>query len=186
MKRCSKCGLVKEESEFYHHKTTKDGLTLQCKQCMTEYRHSHKEHYRSYMTLRRASDNETIKEVRRRSSGNHPEWRMYSQAKRRAAERGLDFNIELSDIIIPPVCPLLGVPFITGTKGNYEFTPSLDRIDPTKGYVKGNVWVITKKANSMKNSATKEELLTFVKNVIKYFGDNDIVQSSQETVSVTD
>ena len=38
----------------------------------------------------------------------------------------------------------------------------------------------------MKNSATKEELLTFVKNVIKYFGDNDIVQSSQETVSVTD
>ena len=88
--------------------------------------------------------------------------------------------------MIPPLCPLLNVPFVNGTKGDYEFTPSLDRIDPTKGYVKGNVWVITKKANSMKNSATRAELLTFVSNIIKYFGDNDIVQSSQETVSVTD
>lgn len=178
MKKCSKCGQIKDKSEFYHHRATKDGLTPQCKQCMTEYRHSHKEHYKNYMCERRAIDNETIKETRRNSARNHPEWRMYSQAKRRAKERGLEFNIELSDVVIPSTCPLLGVPFVNGTKGNYEFTPSLDRIDPTKGYVKGNVWVITKKANSMKNSATREELLTFVGNVIKYFGDNDIVQSS--------
>ena len=178
MKRCSKCKELKDESEFYHHASTKDGLTLQCKKCMSEYRASQREHYKKYMSMRRAVDNETIKEARRRSARSKPEWRMYTQAKRRAKERGLEFNIELSDIVIPDKCPLLGVPFVNGVKGDYEFTPSLDRIDPTKGYVKGNIWVITKKANSMKNSATKAELLTFVSNVIKYFGDGDIVQSS--------
>lgn len=177
MKRCSKCRELKDESEFYHHKSTKDGLTPQCKQCMSEYRATKRAHYKEYMAMRRATDNEVIKETRRKSARSHPEWRMYVAAKRRATEKGLDFNIEPSDIVIPERCPLLNVPFINGTKGNYEFTPSLDRIDPTKGYIKGNIWVITKKANSMKNSATKEELLTFVDNIIKYFGDNDIVQS---------
>lgn len=73
-------------------------------------------------------------------------------------------------------CPLLEVPFVAGEKGNYEYTPSLDRIDPNKGYVKGNVWVITKRANTMKNNATRAELLKFADNIYKYFRDNDIVQ----------
>jgi len=37
-------------------------------------------------------------------------------------------------------------------------SPSLDRIDPTKGYVKGNVWIISHKANTFKSYATHEEL----------------------------
>ena len=65
------------------------------------------------------------------------------------------------------MCPILEVPLEFGTKGNYEFSPSIDRIDNSKGYVKGNIQIISKKANSMKNSASAEELRTFCKNILK-------------------
>ena len=186
MKRCSSCGKLKDESEFYHYKSSKDGLTHQCKQCMSEYRTSKREHYREYMAYRREVDNETIKANRRKHYRNHPENRMLMQAKQRAKRRNLEFNLTIDDIVIPVKCPLLGVPFVLGVQGNYEYTPSLDRIDPNKGYIKGNVWVITKKANSMKNSATKEELLKFADNIYKYFGDNDIVQPIEKSIELQD
>ena len=93
---------------------------------------------------------------------------MVVRAKDRAAKRGLDFNLTVDDIEIPEVCPLLEIPIIIGNKDDYENSPSLDRKDNTKGYIKGNVWVISKKANSMKNSATPEELDIFCRNIVKY------------------
>lgn len=93
---------------------------------------------------------------------------MWKAAEKRAKERGLDFNIEESDIVIPKICPILEVPLEFGTKDNYNYSPSLDRIDNTKGYIKGNIQVISKKANTMKNSATLQELQTFCKNILRY------------------
>lgn len=98
---------------------------------------------------------------------------LWKRAKDRAEKQGLAFDIEESDVVIPEICPILEVPFEWGTKGEYEYSPSLDKIDPTKGYVKGNVCVISKKANSMKNSATYEELKKFCKNVLRYSLNND-------------
>lgn len=86
----------------------------------------------------------------------------------RAKAKGLEFNIDESDIVIPEICPILEVPIIVGTKGDYEYSPSIDRIDNSKGYIKGNVQIISKKANSMKNSANPDELITFCKNVLRY------------------
>ena len=186
MKRCSSCGKLKDESEFYHYKPSKDGLTHQCKQCMSEYRASKREHYKEYMAYRREVDNETIKANRRKHYRNHPESRMLMAAKQRAKNQGLEFNLTIDDIVIPDKCPLLEVPFVAGEKGNYEYTPSLDRIDPTRGYIKGNVWLITKRSNTMKNSATREELLKFDDNIYKYFGDNDIVQPIEKSIELQD
>lgn len=93
---------------------------------------------------------------------------LWFRAKQRAEKYKLDFNIEESDIIIPEICPLLEIPIKLGSKDNYESTPSLDRIDNTKGYVKDNIWVISKKANSMKNSASFKELACFCKNILRY------------------
>lgn len=93
---------------------------------------------------------------------------LLNMARRRAKLKGLEFNLTEDDIVIPKTCPILEVPLIVGTKDNYEYTPSLDRIDNSKGYIKGNVQVISKKANSMKNSASFAELEAFCRNVLRY------------------
>lgn len=95
---------------------------------------------------------------------------LFHQAKRRSRENGLEFNLDLNDIVVPELCPLLNIKLtsILG-KGQLQTNGSLDRIDPSKGYVKGNVWVISRKANTMKSNATKEELITFANNILASF-----------------
>jgi hypothetical protein len=100
----------------------------------------------------------------------------------RARVKGLEFNINESDIVIPETCPILEVPIVVGTKGDYEYSPSIDRIDNSKGYIKGNVQIISKKANSMKNSATPTELITFCKNILRYSLNN----TEKESIELQD
>jgi hypothetical protein len=89
---------------------------------------------------------------------------LYRSAKKRALQKGLEFNIELRDIHIPKKCSILKVPLICSTR----YSPSIDRIYPDKGYVKGNIAVISVLANSMKANATPKELLIFARNIKKY------------------
>ena len=98
---------------------------------------------------------------------HRPTSQMVSSAKMRAKKLGLDFNITPDDISIPEVCPILGIPLFKSDKqGANPNSPSLDRLIPKKGYVKGNVWVISKLANYTKNSASFEELFNFAMWVI--------------------
>ena len=83
------------------------------------------------------------------------EYKMWAAAKCRAKKKGLPFNIEISDIIIPEKCPLLGVKIVR---------PSLDRIKPHLGYVKGNIWVVSRRANVMKNDSSLNEMIILVEN----------------------
>lgn len=98
---------------------------------------------------------------------------MLNRARKRAEKYNLEFNLEYSDIIIPEKCPILEVPLELGTKNNYEYTPSIDRIDNSKGYIKGNIQIISKKANSMKNLASLEELKIFCTNILRYSLNNN-------------
>ena len=89
---------------------------------------------------------------------------MLATAKDRAKKKGIDFSITLKDIELPEYCPVLGVKLEVNRgkgHGGRDNSYSLDRIDPTLGYVEGNVQVMSLKANSMKFNATPEELLKF-------------------------
>jgi len=83
---------------------------------------------------------------------------LYYNARRRAKAKGLPFDLSREDIEIPAVCPLLGIPLASSEGAPGPNSPSLDRKIPHLGYVKGNVWVISHRANSMKLDATIEEI----------------------------
>lgn len=80
------------------------------------------------------------------------------RAKSRSKRQGVEFNLELNDVIIPLLCPVLGVPLVIGNIQENGFSPSLDRVDNNGGYIKGNVWVISRRANTIKNDSTLDEL----------------------------
>ena len=86
-----------------------------------------------------------------------PELTIWQRAHRRAASRRLPFSITMEAIVIPQVCPVLGIPIVLGGQRS-ENSPSLDRITPKLGYVPGNVRVISDKANRLKGDRTLAEL----------------------------
>lgn len=81
---------------------------------------------------------------------------MLANAKARAKANEIPFSITIADVVIPDVCPVLGIPI--RTKGGRENAPSLDKVIPSLGYTTGNVRVISMRANRLKSDATPEEL----------------------------
>lgn len=79
-------------------------------------------------------------------------------AKGRAARQGVPFDLNPEDVVIPDKCPVFGIPLIVGEDKRSDNTPSIDRVVPSKGYVKGNIVVISWRANRLKSDATVEEL----------------------------
>ncbi len=78
--------------------------------------------------------------------------------RHRAKILGVPFDLSEKDIALPPKCPVLGFPLVIGD-GRLQFnSPSVDRIYPEKGYVTGNVNVISYRANTIKLNATIEEV----------------------------
>ena len=102
---------------------------------------------------------DTYKEKRSREN-SCVEKRIYTRVKSRAKKDGTEFNLDLSDIVVPTHCPVLGLELglVNQGSGYHTNSPSLDRIDPTKGYTKGNVRVISARANLLKSDATAHEL----------------------------
>ena len=132
MKTCTQCGEIKDESGFY---VEKGRLKAECKVCNMARSVAH--------------------------SRKDPRGRMVATAKWRAKKYDIPFNLSKQDFAIPDVCPLLGIP-ISPVKGKRsDNSPSLDKIDPAKGYTTGNVWVISDKANRMKQNMTVELLRHF-------------------------
>lgn len=101
--------------------------------------------------------------LRRLRSSGDPRYvaqRMLSTARRAARLKKLPFLLTIADIKIPAACPVFGVPFHLrgGVKGRRSpWAPSLDRLRPTKGYVAGNVRVISWRANGLKSNGTVQE-----------------------------
>lgn len=97
----------------------------------------------------------------RRWIHDNPRRRILTTAKTRAKQKGVPFNIDLSDIVIPEYCPILGIKLVwdrlAKSGRSFPHTPSLDRIIPELGYVKGNVQVISWRANTLKNNGTIKE-----------------------------
>jgi len=179
---CSKCKVEKEVSEFYKDRTKKSGHSSRCKICegklSTKVIGKCSEEFKK-LREQKALNSKTYKYIQRLNKDYvkkeyeyHKKYiesdrikSMHSAAKRRARYNNLPFNLEISDIIIPEYCPLLNIKM----EYNTPYAPSLDRIIPELGYTKGNVIVISRKANTMKNNATLEQLKTFCENALSLY-----------------
>jgi len=98
----------------------------------------------------------------------NPEHYLWYVARTRSRQKGTEFTITEQDVIIPELCPILDIPLTKGD-GYLPNSMSLDRVDNTKGYIPGNVRVISRKANLMKSSLTLdilEKLIKYIKNEI--------------------
>lgn len=82
------------------------------------------------------------------------------RAKKRAKLIGVPFDLDYAYIepLIPTHCPILGIKLCRDPKTGYENYPSIDRLIPELGYVRGNVWVISFRANTLKSNATLDEM----------------------------
>lgn len=106
----------------------------------------------------RKENREAYNAIRRRHRLRHPAWALWSKAKERARRLGLPFNIIVEDVVIPVVCPVLDIPLVWGSPTQVDASPTLDRINSSLGYVRGNVKVISWRANKLKSNATVDEL----------------------------
>jgi len=76
----------------------------------------------------------------------------------RAKRDGIRHTLTLSDIVVPTHCPVLGLRLRVSAGRASPASPSLDRINPRRGYVPGNVLVTSWRANEIKKNATPDEL----------------------------
>lgn len=97
-----------------------------------------------------------LQRERRRRNLSHT---LLKAAQKNAKDKGVPFDLELSDIVIPAVCPVFGFELKPGEKRFCDTSPSIDRIVPAKGYTKGNIVIVSWKANRLKNNATADDLL---------------------------
>lgn len=82
---------------------------------------------------------------------------MLREAKRRAKGKGLPFDIGPEDIPWSDTCPILQIK-LEKNRGNVQtHSPTLDRVNSKFGYVRGNVRIISWRANLLKGNLSLEE-----------------------------
>lgn len=77
--------------------------------------------------------------------------------KENAIRAGIEFDLIWSDLQWPTHCPITGVELDYFNSKREDNSPTFDRIDPSKGYVRGNVAIISARANRIKDNGTAEE-----------------------------
>ena len=148
-KACTKCGIEKEYTEEFFSKREHGKLRADCRTCYNKY---YRDNNHKYL---KAS--------------------MVYDAKERAKKKNMDFNLVKKDIHFPEVCPVFNIKLEHGRK-DWKNSPTIDRIDNTKGYLIDNCIVVSCLANTIKNSATPKQILkvgNFYKKLYKEKGIKD-------------
>ncbi len=124
-------------------------LGRSCRRCAEDWWVEYPSGVRCYACHKRSANR-----VREQKKFWHPEHTLYRNAKDRAKRKGVDFKITVNDIVIPERCPVLDLPLVP-QKGKWaDNSPTLDRLDPAKGYTRRNIRVISYRANRLKSDGS--------------------------------
>jgi hypothetical protein len=211
---CRKCNKEKVITEFVKDNRRKIGYSTLCKECKKlesntryniikddpEFHRKKLESNKKYKTenKEKIKDAWTIYNNKPEVVERKQEWAIKNQhlsvnhylkikvngAKRRAIEKNIPFDIIYTDINILEYCPILGIKLNWCGGPRDKDTPSLDRIIPELGYVKGNICIISNLANMMKSEALYNELEKFSNNIMKYMKNEEIVRPIENGKSI--
>lgn len=177
--------MKRDRKEYYkqYYQQNKEAITVRKKDTAKAYRDKNKEKLSEKGKEYYLKNKETIcartKSNKKQKYAANPaldlakqkQWKIDNQekylvqnARTRAKKYGVIFDISADDIQIPEFCPYLGIKLKPFSEWS---SPSLDKIDPALGYVKDNIQVISNLANTMKSSASIEQLVTFAENVLR-------------------
>lgn len=158
-KFCRQCKKEKKLIEFSKDRYNNDGLNHSCRICQKNYFIFNKE---------------TILFKLKNYRESNPVRVVLNKSKYRAKKLNKLFDLtEEYFNFLPIICPILEIPltYHSSKKANPN-SFSLDRIDNSKGYIKGNVRIISYRANALKLNSAKEEIqkiINYVKNPFQNF-----------------
>lgn len=156
-KFCYTCNKDKRLFDFSINKASKDGLQSKCKQCDSNYQRQRRESNKeASLTYGRKY------QAKRRESFEYRLQMLLNASKQRAKTKNREHSLTLQDIKelypLDGKCPVFGFDLEFNSAGFRETSPSIDRIDSSKGYTRDNVQIISWKANHLKSYATVEDL----------------------------
>jgi hypothetical protein len=156
-KTCKTCKEEKLPTEFSLNRAAKDGLQYNCRTCdnkrQAERREknigAHLEYARKYQQKRRLDFDYRLQ-------------MLINASKQRAKLNGREHNISVEDIkaVYPSdgCCPIFGLKLEFNGAGFRDNSPSIDRIDSTRGYTSDNIQIISWKANRIKGASSLQDL----------------------------
>ena len=152
IKKCNSCKVLKDISEFWKCNGTSDGRQYDCIACM-------KAHWKERVTNNEAKRAQYRENNKQRDDRNIADY-LYRMAKKRAALKGLEFSITVDHIkeVLVELCPIRQVKMFRNRGKLTHDSFSLDRVDSSKGYVPGNIRVISWLANNAKLNLSSTEI----------------------------
>lgn len=195
MQTCSKCKTTKDYSEFHKDSRTPSGYTRQCKECRNAFarakpateeqkqKHRQRENERRGNTKPRKCVQCGVEFQRPKNGHNvrcpacYPKYRkalaslktIESRSRKKGTPCDLTIEWLLERYELP--CPKTGVTYVMDGTGGYgersPYCPSIDKIDPQKGYTQDNCQMVCWFYNCAKQQFTDEEVVELCRLVVK-------------------
>jgi len=149
LKTCKACNIKKVNGDFYKHRNNKDGLAGYCRTCMNVFN------------------------TKRYDSLEGKAKTMVLAAKARAKSKNLEFDLDekmIAPRVIKGVCEFTGIAFDLSYKTESfknPFSPSIDRIDSSKGYVLSNIRVVLTAVNTALGEDGEEVMYPILKAMVE-------------------
>lgn len=149
----------KRQRDAEYYQRNRERIIQKASAYQKKHRDAKNRNNRKWRDLNPEKMNSAVQDWRRRN----PEANMLHGARNRALSMGIEFDLELADIVIPTHCPVFGFPLERGAGKKHDASPSLDRKDNTRGYTRDNIVVVSWLANRLKNNATIDQLKAIVR-----------------------
>lgn len=166
------CRRYRVSAEFRAENQWNKDRIAACSRCEKSKPHTEfRKQYRSGVSFPRAWCRICDNETRNAATKKTPEARLawaFRTIRNKCGRQNIPFDLTFEDFLpIPTICPAYKTPM--NYDGDRDQQPTFDRIIPELGYVKGNVWLISHRANRMKSDGTlaeHEQLVEWLKSVL--------------------